>query len=407
VITPRKSLRDGERFTTTVHYTSGPYLYTPDFDPNNPLGLLPFGWFTTQDGSVTAGQPDESHEIYPVNDHTADKASYSFVIDVPAGTTAAANGVLTSRRTSGGRTVWRYEMREPMASQLIQLAVGQLEIIDRGRSHGVKLRDVVATTIADDPPVQAGLSHTAEHMDFMTSFVGRYPFDVYGVLAVDELFAYALETQTLSLHPGFVVDETQFPPEAAQPVLMHELAHQWFGDDLAIAEWSDLWLSEGHATWYEGNYADETFGISFVDRMHGAYEDANQLRADFGPVARPSSGDFLTLFSDNVYNGGGLVLYALYQRVGERRFYEIERTWAKRYSGKSVSTWDFILHAAKVSRDPGVIPFLARWVYGDTVPPMPGHPDWVSPPATAATAARAASSGGNARALEVRRLVKR
>ena len=58
VITPRKSLRDGERFSATVNYTSGPYLYTPDFDPNNPVGLLPFGWFTTQDGSVTAGQPD-------------------------------------------------------------------------------------------------------------------------------------------------------------------------------------------------------------------------------------------------------------------------------------------------------------------------------------------------------------
>jgi aminopeptidase N len=369
------------------------------------VGLLPFGWFTTQDGSVTAGQPDRAHEIYPVNDHTADKATYSFVIDVPEGTTAAANGVLTSRRTSGGRTVWRYEMRQPMASQLIQVAVGQLDIIDQGRSRGVRLRDVVASTLADDPPVQAGLSHTAEHMDYMTSFVGRYPFDVYGILAADELFAYALETQTLSLHPGFVVDETQFPPENAQPVMVHELAHQWFGDDLAIAEWSDLWLSEGHATWYEARYADETFGISFVDRMHAVYEESNQLRADFGPVARPSSNGFLELFSNNVYDGGALVLYALHNRVGERRFYEIERTWAQKYSGESVSTWDFILHAARVSRDPGVIPFLARWVFGETVPPMPGHPDWVSPPATDAPVA--AASRMSARGLELARLLRR
>ena len=406
VITPSRPLRGHRRFTTTVEYTSGPYLYTPDFDPNNPMGLLPFGWFTTQDGSVTAGQPDLAHEIYPVNDHTADKATYSFVIDVPAGTTAAANGVLTGSRTSNGRTVWRYEMRQPMASQLIQVAVGRLDIIDRGRSRGVQLRDVVASTIADDPPVQAGLSHTGEHMEYMTSFVGRYPFDVYGILAADELFAYALETQTLSLHPGFVVDETQFPPENAQPVLVHELAHQWFGDDLAIAEWSDLWLSEGHATWYEAHYADETFGISFVDRMQAAYEEANQLRADFGPVARPSSSEFLTLFSNNVYDGGALVLYALYNRVGERTFYEIERTWAQRYSGESVSTWDFIRHAAKVSHDRGVIPFLAGWVFGETVPPMPGHPDWVSAPATAA-APVAASARLSARGLEVARLGKR
>ncbi len=61
--------------------------------------------------------------------------------------------------------------------------------------------------------------------------MGRYPFDVYGVLAADELFGYALETQTLSLHPGFLVDETQVDPIDAEPILVHELAHQWFGDD--------------------------------------------------------------------------------------------------------------------------------------------------------------------------------
>jgi aminopeptidase N len=240
----------------------------------------------------------------------------------------------------------------------------------------------------------------------MTGLVGRYPFENYGVLAADELFGYALETQTLSLHPGFLVDETQVDPIDAEPVLVHELAHQWFGDDVAPAEWSDVWLNEGHATWYEAHYAEDKFGVSFVDRMHGAYEDANQLRADFGPVARPSSNDFLDLFSDNVYNGGALVLYALEQRIGERDFARLQREWAGRFSGESASTVDFILLAAKVSRDVGVVPFLARWLYGDTVPPMPGHPDWVSPPATTA-AATASASRLSARGLEVARLLKR
>jgi aminopeptidase N len=405
VITPRSALRDNERFSVTVLYTSGPYLYTPDFN-NFPIGILPFGWFSTQDGSVTAGQPDRAHEIYPVNDHTADKATYSFFVDVPEGSTVAANGVLAGRRTSGGRTLWHYEMRQPMASQVVQIAFGQLAIIDQGRFRGVDLVDVAGAAIADDPGVQAGLSHTREHMAYMTDRVGRYPFENYGVLAADELFGYALETQTLSLHPGFLVDETQVDPIDAEPVLVHELAHQWFGDDVAPAEWSDVWLNEGHATWYEAHYAEDKFGVSFVDRMHGAYEDANQLRADFGPVARPSSNDFLDLFSDNVYNGGALVLYALEQRIGERDFARLQREWAGRFSGESASTVDFILLAAKVSRDVGVVPFLARWLYGDTVPPMPGHPDWVSPPATTA-AATASASRLSARGLEVARLLKR
>jgi aminopeptidase N len=272
----------------------------------------------------------------------------------------------------------------------MQIAVGQLTIIDQGSFRNVKLRDVAATTLADDPGVQAGLSHTREHLEWMTGLVGKYPFDVYGVLAADELFGYALETQTLSLHPGFLVDETQVPPEVAEPVLVHELAHQWFGDDIAPAEWSDVWLNEGHATWYEAKWADEKFGISFVDRMHAAYVVGNQYRADFGPVAQPSSSELLELFSDNVYNGGALVLYALHQRVGEKTFYEIERKWAQRYRGGSVTTDDFIAHAAKVAHDRELVAFLEAWVYGTTIPPMPGHPDWVADPvSTPAPSARA------------------
>ena len=169
-----------------------------------------------------------------------------------------------------------------MASQVVQVAVGQLDIIDQGTFKGVDLIDVAGSAIADDPGVQAGLSHTREHMEYMTGLVGRYPFENYGVLAADELFGYALETQTLSLHPGFLVDETQVAPIDAEPILVHELAHQWFGDDIAPAEWSDVWLNEGHATWYEAQYADDKFGVSFVDRMHGAYEVGNQYRPTSG-----------------------------------------------------------------------------------------------------------------------------
>jgi aminopeptidase N len=388
VITPARAIREGKRFTAQIAYAAGPYLYTPDFS-NFPLGILPFGWFSTQDGSVTAGQPDRGHEIYPVNDHTADKATYTFHIDVPEGSTAVASGKLTGQETSQGRTRFTYEMRQPMASQVIQIAFGQLDVIDQGGHRGVQLRDVAGSAIAGD--VAAGLSHTREHMDYMTGLVGRYPFDTYGVLAADELFGYALETQTLSLHPAFLVDESQVPAAVAEPILVHELAHQWFGDDIAPAEWSDVWLNEGHATWYQEEYSALKFGTDFDAVMKANYEIANQDRADFGPVALPSSSDFLELFSNNVYYGGALVLYALRQRVGEETFREIERKWAQRFRGESVSTGRFIAFAAKVAHDAGVVPFLEDWLYGTTVPPMPGRPDWVADPA-AVTAAAARSA---------------
>ena len=138
MITPAEALRNGKRFTTTVNYTAGPYLYIPSFE-NFPLGILPFGWFTTQDGSVTAGQPDRAHEIYPVNT-TRPTRRPTPSRGRPRGPTVAANGVLASRRTSGGRTLRRYEMDQPMASELVQVAVGQLDIIEQGSFRNVELR---------------------------------------------------------------------------------------------------------------------------------------------------------------------------------------------------------------------------------------------------------------------------
>ena len=68
-------------------------------------------FFQTAEGSAVAGQPNLMNVVYPSNDYPSDKATFSFRMDVPAGETAVANGVLTGRHTSAGRTVWTYQER--------------------------------------------------------------------------------------------------------------------------------------------------------------------------------------------------------------------------------------------------------------------------------------------------------
>jgi aminopeptidase N len=263
-----------------------------------------------------------------------------------------------------------------MASELVQVAVGALSVIDRGRVDGTEVRDVAPTAMLT--ALEPALARTPDHLRWMEGKVGRYPFDTYGVLAADQQFFYALETQTLSLHPAFFL-QAPVPPAAYEPIMVHELAHQWFGDSVAPVRWQDVWLNEGHADWYQREYDEQFFGVSLVDYMHDAYARANQLRHDFGPVAKPTGNDIFTLFSDNVYSGGSLVLFALRQVVGDPTFRAIERGWVQRYKGESASTEDFIAFAGRVShRD--LTAFLRDWLYGTTVPPMPGHPDWVADP---------------------------
>jgi aminopeptidase N len=92
-------------------------------------------------------------------------------------------------------------------------------------------------------------------------------------------------------------------------------------------------------------------------------------------VARPNSGALEDLFSDNAYNGGALVLYALRQKVGGLVFHRIERAWVRDNAGRSAGTGDFIALASRVSnRKLG--PFLHAWLYEKVTPAMPGHPEW-------------------------------
>jgi len=269
-----------------------------------------------------------------------------------------------------------------MRSERMQRAVGALDVRDGGGAAGVPLRHVLARAVADrDEPI---LSRVPVHMAFMTERLGPYPFDVYGALAADADFGFALETQTLSLYPADFL--LRLPANLVEPTMVHELAHEWFGNSVSPATWSDLWLNEGHATWYERQYEFETFpsipGRPFQtmeEFMRAVYALGDQWRADFGPVARQKSGELLEFFNPNVYAGGALVLYALRQEIGDATFRRMEREWARRNQFGVVGTLDFIRFASRIARR-DLRPFLRAWVYGTSTPPMPGHPDWTVDP---------------------------
>jgi aminopeptidase N len=392
VITPQRPLRDGRVFVVDVDFAGGPV----EADPN----VLITPWFLTADGSATAPQPDGAHDIFPSNDHPSDKASYLFRIDVPEGITAVANGIPGWRRTADGRTVYTYVQQEPMASELVQLAVGALDVIDRGRLEGVRLRDLAPTSLADD--LEPAFATTPGHLEWLQDFLGRFPFRIYGEFAADTSLGFALETQTLSLYPAFLF-LPPVPPQAYEPIMVHEDAHQWFGDSVSPARWSDVWLNEGHATWYEQLYADFRGWEDFEAFMRATYARGDQLRAQYGPTAAPKSAEnIFDLFNPNVYEGGALVLYALYQRVGEDTFYDIERAWLDRYRDQSASTTQFIRLASRVAhRD--LTAFLTAWLYGATTPPMPGHPDWTVDPVGSPAPSGAPAAQERATTLSVRK----
>ncbi len=376
VITPRRPLRDGATFTVEVAgFTAR---------PTRPRGTDPsVAFFTNTDGSATAGQPDAMHRLYPSNDTPDDKATFSFALDVPHGETAVANGALTGEHQHGSRTTSTYSVRRPMATELTQIVVGAFTVIDRGRVGGVLVRDVVPTRLL--PVYRSLLAIEKSQLPWLEHRLGAYPFDRYGTLVVQAPLGFALETQTLSLFDTSWF--TNYPKAVWAPAMLHELTHQWFGDSVSPVVWSDVWLNEGHATWYEDNWAAQhgdlatEYGVHDVTSlMQRVYALGDRYRAQDGPVAHPV--DATQVFNPNVYAGGELVLYALRQKIGVAAFERVERAWLHAHEGGSASTADFIALASRVSHRP-LTHFLRSWLYGRTTPPMPGHPGWTVDPVTA------------------------
>ncbi|WP_199783243.1 M1 family metallopeptidase [Streptomyces alboniger] len=368
-VTPKSPLHAGRSFTVKVTYTADPAQTRHRDD-----AIEDYGWIPTPDGTVVYPQPNGARLIFPANDHPSLRAPITFRITTPKDRTAVANGKLVSRTSApGDRVRWTYDSEQPLSTQLVQLAVGDFRLVDSEGPGGLPLRDVVPSALVEPTAEYRGL--TPGHLKWLEEKLGPYPFNRYGILVGDTDLGVALETQTLSLVPKADLLGTKVDAERN---MVHELAHQWFGDSVALESWSDLWVSEGHARFYERLYSEAHGGDSFEAAMRAAYAAHDQWRKDFGAPAEPTEPN---LFKRMRYDGSALVLYALRERVGEETFQRIERAWVSGFKGSTAGTQDFIDLASKVAGE-DLEGFLRPWLYGSKTPPMPGHPDWVVNPVT-------------------------
>ncbi|MET9835452.1 M1 family metallopeptidase [Streptomyces sp. NPDC006385] len=386
-VTPARTLPAKCPVTVRVTYTADPRRDLPHT-----------GWVDTPDGFAVCCQPNSAHTVFPCNDHPSDKADFSFRLTVPDGLRGVATGLLVRAESlEGGRTAYTYRSREPMATELVQITVGDYVVKDRQGPHGLPLRDVVPTARAE--ALEPALALTPRLVEWVEARLGAYPFETYGLLpcnsdAPDAFDFTGLETQTLTLYkPNYLLQEEK----KIGSHMMHELVHSYFGNSVSPATWADLWLNEGHADFYgllyryERGWPDSLGMTTMEARMKDTYARGDQWRRDWGPVAAPNA---VNLFEPQRYLGGVLVLYALRNLVGEDAFSALERAFLARYRNRSASTADYIAVASEVSGQ-DVSGFLRDWLYGTKTPRMPGHPDWTVTPVNPSLVAPHSRRGGH------------
>lgn len=368
-ITPAAPLAAGAAFTVTVQYSGVPKTVSSVALP------VQVGWIRWPDGadcpcSIVMSEPDGTANWFPVNDHPLDKATYTFRVTVPKPYEVAANGVLIDVVDNGTTTTTTTEMNQPMASYLATVNVAQFDLETEPGTHGVPIRNYFDVNIPQASRNQ--FARQDEMIGLYESLFGPYPFDVYGVVVMNENLDGALETQTLSLF-GKDMASPSYPD--SELAIAHELAHQWYGDSVSVADWSDIWLNEGFATYAEGLWIEQTEGREALNRW------AIQLYTGLGrsrsgglePPGKPPAND---LFNTNVYDRGGLTLHALRLRVGDDIFFNILKQWYARHRDGSVRTADFIALVNELSGQ-DLSAFFDAWLYQDALPPIPemGLPD--------------------------------
>lgn len=332
-IQPTQPLTNGDRFTTDISYTGTP---VPGYSAavNSRIGWL----VSTTDQQYVAAQPDGAHTWRPVNDHPRDKATYTYRITAPSTLVAAANGVLTTTVTDDDATTWTWDMTHPMASHLATVVIGDYQLITdptASQRTGVEIRHLLTPDVADDPPPVLG--RLGEMITVLEDAFGPYPFDTYGIALIDPDFSTALETQTLALFSPALIEEGR-EMLLEERVMVHELAHQWFGNHVSVDRWQDLWISEGFATYAEWLWIEATQGR---DAMHDTITTDEELlwMADPPPAAQPPPGE---LYNLAVYFVGARALHDIRLEIGDDTFFETLTTFVDRYGGATATADDFI-----------------------------------------------------------------
>ncbi len=364
---PKRDLREGETFTAVVRYSGTP-REIKDVDGARE------GWLRPEDGklSVAVGQPTGSMAWFPGNNHPSDKATYDITVTVPEGRTAISNGELKNPpRTANGRTTFAWQMREPMASYLAMVTIGDFAVWESKATaeladDGETVTRTVPVYAAAERSVDAGSlalrKEIPRMMDWAVTYFGPYPFDSIGSVVTrgEGDVGYALESQTKPVYAGVTGSDG-----ALKDAQLHEIAHQWFGNSVSPKDWRDMWLNEGFATYAEWLWTEDEGGRTAQESFEAAFGDGANWKF---PPANPPGPRYVS--AHPVYGGGAMVLHKIRQAVGDDTFWEILEEWPAKHRGGNASTADFTAYVdGKTDADLSAV--WDVWLRGGVRPTTP------------------------------------
>jgi aminopeptidase N len=344
VVTPAGPLANGSMFRTRVLYSG-----TPTGVQQGAIGES--GWQkSASGGAYVVGEPHSAAYWYPVNETPRDKAAFNLTARVPDGWSAISNGREDGITSAGGWTTSAWSDPNPVASYLTTLAVDKFTFDRTTLPGGIPVVDAYAHGAE---PRRAAGSQLPAVLAFLASKFGPYPQSAAGGIYLDENLHFSLETQTRPTYARWADIDT----------VVHESAHQWFGNSVSVESWADICLNECFASYAQWLW-EEKGGSNLDDRYRRAVE-MNRNSAGFWSPKLTGMGAGHEF--EGVYDKGTLAVHALRGTIGEEVFGRVLREWPAKYRHGNASWADFEAFVTGISGK-DLHKFFDAWFRGTTLP---------------------------------------
>lgn len=372
IITLDRAYNSAETLSVVVTYSAHPYekgLYFVRPDDGYPNKRLQC-W--------SQGEMEESRYWFPCWDFPNDKLTSEMIVTVDDGFTAISNGALIdSTRNADNSVTFHWRENVPHVYYLVTLVIGEFAVIHDSWNDIPVNYYVLPDDSAD---AMRSFEKTPDMIDFFSKNIGvPYPYEKYAQVTAEDFIWGGMENiSATTMTDKMIHDAIAHKDYTSHSLVAHELAHQWWGDLLTTKNWSNIWLNEGFATYFDLLYTEHDLGRDeFAMRLRdtrNAYfaEDGGRYRRD---VVTNRFEDPEQMFDRHTYQKGALVLNMIRAKLGDELWWKAIQHYARTHREKSVETNDFREAIEEATGYP-LERFFKQWIYSAGYPKLKVSWSW-------------------------------
>jgi len=352
-----KHFKKNKEYTVSFNYRAQPKkaMYFIDWEHQSHSEANPQVW--------TQGQGKDNSNWIPSFDDMNEKIEFDLSILFDENYSVVTNGKLLAVENTLGKKNWIYNMKQPMSSYLLAIAIGKYKKTTKVSKSGIPLDMYYYPE--DYLKIEPTYRYSKRMFDFLEEEIGvAYPWQNYKQIPVkDFLYAGMENTSVTVFSDAFVVDSIAFVDKNYVNVNAHELAHQWFGDLVTETHGTHHWLQEGFATYYALLAEKNIFGDDYY--YHKLYKTSQQLikaqKTDTIPLMNPKASSL------TFYQKGAWALHSLREQVGDSVFKLSVQKYLTTHQFRNVETNDFINIVEKQSKQ-DLSAFVNTWLLSSKFP---------------------------------------